>query len=85
MLGELMNSLFGCSHRRTSFPMTPSRRTALTASNFTGAKRNGTYVVCLDCGKEFDYNWKEMRLESPAVSHANVGFSLGGESVVKAE
>ena len=62
MLSELMDSLFGCSHRRTSFPMTPSRRKAFTASNFAGAKRNGTYVVCLDCGKEFDYNWKEMRL-----------------------
>jgi hypothetical protein len=62
MLGELMNSLFGCSHRKTSFPMTPSRRNAFSASNFTGPKRNGTYVVCLDCGKEFDYNWKEMRV-----------------------
>jgi hypothetical protein len=30
-----------------------------------GASRNGTYVVCLDCGKEFDYNWKEMRIGSP--------------------
>jgi hypothetical protein len=65
MLGELMNSLFGCGHRRTSFPMTPSRRNAFTASNYTGPKRNGTYVVCLDCGKEFDYNWKEMRVGEP--------------------
>lgn len=22
----------------------------------------GTYVVCLDCGKEFAYDWKEMRV-----------------------
>ena len=27
-----------------------------------GATRNGTYVVCLDCGKEFAYNWDEMRV-----------------------
>jgi hypothetical protein len=62
MLGELMNSLFGCSHRKTSFPMTPSRRSGFSASNYSGSKRNGTYVVCLDCGKEFDYNWKDMRV-----------------------
>jgi predicted transcriptional regulator len=22
----------------------------------------GTYVVCLDCGKEFGYDWREMRV-----------------------
>jgi len=42
--------------------MTPSRRNGFSASNFAGQKRNSTYVVCLDCGKEFDYNWKEMRV-----------------------
>ncbi len=26
----------------------------------------GTYVVCLDCGKEFPYDWQEMRV----VTHA---------------
>jgi hypothetical protein len=31
----------------------------------TDGSRNGTYVACLDCGKEFDYNWKEMRIGSP--------------------
>jgi hypothetical protein len=23
--------------------------------------RSRTYVVCLECGKEFEYNWKDMR------------------------
>jgi hypothetical protein len=34
-----------------------------------GAKRRsaaaavtGTYVVCLDCGKEFPYDWKTMKM-----------------------
>jgi hypothetical protein len=27
--------------------------------------RSATYIVCLDCGKEFDYNWKEMRIGDP--------------------
>jgi RNase P subunit RPR2 len=24
--------------------------------------RTGTYVVCLDCGREFRYDWQEMRV-----------------------
>ena len=59
MLQSLLNSLFGCSHRRITFPLTPGRKTAYSAP---GATRNGTYVVCLDCGKEFAYNWDEMRV-----------------------
>ena len=53
MLQSLLNSLFGCSHQRTTFPQTPGRKMA---------GRTGTYVVCLDCGKEFAYNWDEMRV-----------------------
>jgi len=56
MLGSLLNSLFGCSHQRTTFPLTPSHRMA------SATHRHGTYVVCLDCGQEFRYDWKEMRL-----------------------
>lgn len=59
MLQSLLNTLFGCSHRRTTFPLTPSRSNGYGAP---GAARNGTYVVCLDCGKEFAYNWDEMRV-----------------------
>jgi hypothetical protein len=59
MLNLLLNALFGCSHRRTTFPLTPARK--IGKNNV----RNGTYVVCLDCGKEFDYNWQEMRIGQP--------------------
>jgi RNase P subunit RPR2 len=57
MFSKLMDAMFGCRHARYSFPMTVragSRRnpTALT----------GTYVACLDCGKEFRYDWREMRI-----------------------
>lgn len=58
MIASLLSSIFGCSHNRTTFPLTPSRRTQLSSE----ASRQGTYVVCLDCGKEFDYNWKDMRI-----------------------
>jgi hypothetical protein len=27
--------------------------------------QTGTYVVCLDCGTEFAYDWKKMRVLSP--------------------
>lgn len=64
MLASLLNSIFGCSHRRTTFPLTPSRKMA-TASN-----RHGTYVVCLDCGQEFRYDWKAMQVGEPVAPRA---------------
>lgn len=60
MLQSFLNSLFGCSHQRTTFPLTPGRKSSGYPA--PGATRNGTYVVCLDCGKEFAYNWNEMRV-----------------------
>lgn len=60
MLQSILKSLLGCSHHRTTFPLTPARRLAGTSA--PGVARNGTYVVCLDCGTEFAYDWKEMRV-----------------------
>jgi hypothetical protein len=60
MLHSIFNSLFGCSHQRTTFPITPGRRNA----GFSAPAAN-TYVVCLDCGKEFAYDWKAMRIGQP--------------------
>jgi hypothetical protein len=57
MLQRFLNSLFCCSHTRTTFPLTPGRKTMAPS-----AARNGTYVVCLDCGKEFAYDWEGMRI-----------------------
>ena len=41
--------------------------------------RRGAYVTCLDCGKEFDYNWQDMRVgkavESRAAAAAQTSFS----------
>ncbi len=61
MLNKLINTLLGCSHRRTSFPITPGRR----AAGYSVSSRQGTYIVCLDCGQEFAYNWAEMRAGEP--------------------
>jgi len=56
---SLFDLVFGCSHKRCSFPMTTrgAKRQRTPAASVTG-----TYVVCLDCGKEFPYDWKAMRI-----------------------
>lgn len=48
-------SLFGCSHKRLTFPMT-ARRSA------NGSHRGGAHVTCLDCGQEFAYDWDTMQV-----------------------
>jgi len=59
MLANLLETLFGCSHRNYSFPRTIRRGTRSPAASVTG-----TYVVCLDCGKELPYDWKSMKVVS---------------------
>lgn len=54
MIDTLMNLLFRCSHRRLTRPITPVNR--------SGVPAGGTYVVCLDCAKQFPYDMKEMRM-----------------------
>jgi hypothetical protein len=64
MIGRLLDAFFGCGHNHYSFPMTvrsASRRNA-------AASLTGTYVVCLDCGKELPYDWKEMKVVAFASS-----------------
>lgn len=60
-MGGLSSLFFGCSHRNTSRPFTSRQRAAET---FGGVNNSGTYIVCLDCGKEFPYSWEEMRVLS---------------------
>jgi hypothetical protein len=54
----LFNLLFGCWHRNLSFPQSPGRRQCKSVA----AVETGTYVVCLDCGQEFAYDWQKMRV-----------------------
>jgi len=57
----ILDALFGCWHKRMGFPITskPGQRRCEAAA------QTGTYVVCLDCGTEFAYDWKEMRVLPP--------------------
>ncbi len=63
MFQSLVNTFFGCAHSRTTFPMTRSRRNGTIAAQ--NAAHRGAYVVCLDCGTEFTYDWATMRVGHP--------------------
>jgi hypothetical protein len=57
-MASLFDVLFGCNHKNFSFPITKKagqRRSEV-------ASLTGTYVCCLDCGKEFAYDWQEMKV-----------------------
>jgi len=54
---SVFNMLFGCWHKRCSFPITVRGKLRRRAA----ASVTGTYVVCLDCGQEFPYDWNKMK------------------------
>jgi hypothetical protein len=68
MLQSLLNSLFGCSHRRTTFPLTPIRKTG--GFQVPTTTQYETYITCLDCGKELAYDWTEMRVGKPVAGRS---------------
>jgi hypothetical protein len=53
MLRALYQLVFGCWHRNLSWPLTVRK------------PRKRTYVVCLKCGSEFDYDFETMQLCQP--------------------
>jgi hypothetical protein len=67
MLSRFLDSLFGCSHSHYGFPITVKKGRRSPAALVTG-----TYVVCLDCGKEMPYDWKQMRIVKAAKEHVPV-------------
>ncbi len=65
MFARVFETLFGCWHSHLSFPITAKRGPRRN----TAASLTGTYVVCLDCGKEFAYDWREMKIVDPSVTN----------------
>ena len=57
MFSRILDMLFGCTHSRFSFPITIKK-----GARSRAAFPTGTYVVCLDCGKEMAYDWKQMKI-----------------------
>lgn len=56
---NIIDMVFGCWHKHLSFP-----RTDKSGQRRSSTARAGTYVVCLDCGQEFAYDWQQMRILS---------------------
>ena len=65
MIQKLVDVLFGCKHSRYSFPMNVRRAKRRPQA----AALTGTYVVCLDCGKEMAYDWQQMKVVTSPERH----------------
>ena len=62
MIDTLLNPVFRCPHRRLTRPVAPITK--------SGQPHSQSYVVCLDCGKQFEYDLNEMRI-GKAVDHSH--------------
>ena len=65
MFVKIVDILFGCRHSRYSFPVTPCGAVRRPQA----AVLTGTYVACLDCGREFPYDWQEMKVVTSPERH----------------
>jgi DNA-directed RNA polymerase subunit RPC12/RpoP len=65
MIDSVVNLIFRCSHKRLTRPVTPVSK--------DGKPHEGTYVVCLDCGKQFSYDLNEMSIGKPLSTSAGAG------------
>lgn len=66
MILEFLDNVFGCRHNRYSFPITVRSRSRSQAAALTG-----TYVACLDCGKDLPYDWEDMKVISSSAERRN--------------
>jgi len=54
VIDTLLNLLFRCPHRRLTHPVAPITN--------VGRQHSQAYVVCLDCGKPFEYDLEGMKI-----------------------
>jgi hypothetical protein len=64
---RFVTSLFGCTHDHCTFPITAKKPGVVDPD---GQPAKTTYVVCLDCGKEFPYDWQQMKQAASAKNAA---------------
>jgi len=57
MIDSVLNLLLRCPHKRITRPITPVSK--------AGVPHGETYVVCLDCGKQFSYDLEKMHIGKP--------------------
>lgn len=72
---KLLAFFFGCAHTRTTFPLSPRTRRGFVAGS--------PHVTCLDCGKEFDYDWSMMQRGRELQREAMVQRSVQGAEVIE--
>ena len=61
VIDTVWNLLFQCAHRHLTRPFTPIGE--------PGDPHDETYVVCLDCTKQFTYDFQKMRI-GKAIHHS---------------
>ena len=62
MIDTVLNLIFQCPHRHLTRPITPVSK--------TGVAHGATYVVCLDCTKQFAYDLTTMQI-GKAIEHSH--------------
>jgi hypothetical protein len=67
MLEKILQLLsFSCLHRRITKPFAAAVASGMASSGAGQWESVGSgpshYVVCLDCGKKFAYDWANMRI-----------------------
>jgi hypothetical protein len=65
VIDTVLNLLLRCPHKRITRPITPVSK--------TGVRNGDTYVVCLECGKQFTYDLNEMRIGKPVAISPTAG------------
>jgi hypothetical protein len=55
----LADLLCGCSHGRTTFPITPRGRSPVAGQPQSPSE---TYIACLECGRQLAYDWNTMSI-----------------------
>ena len=80
MITNLVDMFFGCWHKNYSFPITskPGKPRSHAAAI------TGTYVVCLDCGKEFAYDWQQMKVVSTHPRQLEINHAVPEEARAEA-
>ena len=67
MIDTIFNLLFPCGHRHLTRPFTPLGQ--------QGVPPRETYVVCLDCTKQFAYDLTAMRV-GEAIDHTHEAYVI---------
>jgi predicted transcriptional regulator len=55
----------GCHHRRISKPFAAARTASASNGQWESVQSTSSgdhYVVCLECGKKFGYDWSRMKM-----------------------